>query len=839
MSLTITNQPDDTDRQLLTDVCGAEFAQGPTCCTSDQVKTLQDNFVTVDRIISSCPACRNNFRSFFCTFTCSPNQATFVNVTSTQKTTTGEDAVKSIDFYASETFGQGFFNSCKDVQVGAANQFAMDFIGGGAKNYTSFFKFLGDKKDIGSPFQIDFPLESPPDFSPLNLTSRRCSDNDLASRCTCIDCPDVCTRLPYVPPPGSEPTCHVGLVSCLTFSLILLYSIAVVGFLVGLVLETTIRKQREKRYEQVALSAETASISSRPPARGLIGAGSLAHTTEDDAIAVLSESRRLGRGASLVDAIETVQPRQHPLNNFLRRSFYRLGLFTATSPWLTFSTVFMIFGILNIGWKKFDIETDPVRLWVAPNSESKLQKEYFDEHFGPFYRPQQIFVTAAPLPDDSDNIGAVLSWDRLKYWAGVEADIRNLRSPNGYTLDDVCFKPAGEDGACVVQSVMGWFANNLEEYDEDTWSEHLRECANSPVECLPDYQQPLGPQYVMGGVPTNADGAKEYINAKALVVTYVVSDSLDLEVQARAMEWERVLRAYLERLSADAPSDAGLNIAFSTGVSLEEEIGKSSNTDVTIVVLSYVAMFFYIALTLGNGSGGGWEEDSLSTSLTRWARNFPRLFTRSRVTSSSLSVDSSSVPHFFPRLPRTLFTNSKFTLGLFGISLVILSVSSSVGLFSLANVKVTLVIAEVIPFLVLAVGVDNVFILVHELERQTMLHGPNAASPASHGEDVTPMSPTASHRSPFNSSEGEVDAVSMPLYLSAEERVARALAKMGPSILLSTITETFAFGLGALVPMPAVRNFALYAAGSVLLNAILQVTVFMSAMYLDLRRVEV
>ena len=79
----------------------------------------------------------------------------------------------------------------------------------------------------------------------------------------------------------------------------------------------------------------------------------------------------------------------------------------------------------------------------------------------------------------------------------------------------------------------------------------------------------------------------------------------------------------------------------------------------------------------------------------------------------------------------------------------------------------------------------------------------------------------------------------MPLLLSAEERVARALAKMGPSILLSATTETIAFALGAIVPMPAVRNFALYAAGSVFLNAVLQVTVFVSALLLDLKRVEV
>lgn len=57
--------------------------------------------------------------------------------------------------------------------------------------------------------------------------------------------------------------------------------------------------------------------------------------------------------------------------------------------------------------------------------------------------------------------------------------------------------------------------------------------------------------------------------------------------------------------------------------------------------------------------------------------------------------------------------------------------------------------------------------------------------------------------------------------------------------MLSSVTEVVAFALGALVPMPAVRNFAIYAAGSVFFGACLQVTVFVSAMALDLRRTEV
>ncbi|KAH7916135.1 patched family-domain-containing protein [Hygrophoropsis aurantiaca] len=835
-------------RDLLVSVCGQEFARGPTCCTSEQVETLRDSLNQAELIISSCPACRNNFRSFFCSFTCSPHQGNFVNVTGTQRSSSGETALKSVDFFVSEQYASGFFDSCKNVQVGATNGYAMDLIGGGAKTYSEFLKFLGDEKDLGSPFQINYPQVSPHEFNPLDSIPRNCSDNDLASRCTCIDCPDVCQSLPEIPPPNAGPACHVGVVSCLSFVLISAYALSVAAFAIGYIFQVTLRKRREKRYERMVLSADAASVlSPRVHTRGLVGAVSLSQGDGNDSLGAQStESRHLGRGASLLDPIEAVQPRQHRLNALLRRSFYHLGVWTASSPWLTFAVVFALVALLNLGWQKFEIETDPVRLWVAPDSESKLQKEFFDEHFGPFYRAQQIFVTAAPSDTieinsniDSSASNAVLSWKHLQYWFDIENDIRELRSsPNGYSLYDVCFKPAGPSGACVVQSAAAWFGNDLSDYNPDTWEDRLTHCAKSPVDCLPDFQQPLDPHYVLGGVPEDVDGHKSYLDAEAMVITYVVSDSLNTTEREKAMEWERTLKEYLVDLNERISLEAEMKIAFSTGISLEEEISKSTNTDVKIVVLSYLAMFFYVSFTLGSGTAGR-EEEGVAASLSQWACNFPRLFKRSHISSSSISVDSRFVPTLFPRLPRNLFVNSKVTLGFFGIALVILSVSSSVGFFSLIGVKTTLIIAEVIPFLVLAVGVDNVFILVHELDRQNLLHGPNASAVIQGAGFPTPRSPSQSHRSPFESTQEEsVDTASVPLYLSPEERVARTLARMGPSILLSTVTETVAFALGALVPMPAVRNFALYAAGSVILNAVLQVTVFVSALALDLRRVE-
>ncbi|PFH50535.1 hypothetical protein AMATHDRAFT_144865 [Amanita thiersii Skay4041] len=832
---------DINDRQLLIRVCGSTFADGPVCCTTEQVESLRDNFNQVEGLISSCPACRNNFRSFFCAFTCSPNQGDFVNITSTQVVQNGQVAVNSVDFHVITQYGEAFFDSCRNVQVGATNGYAMDLIGGGAKDYHSFLEYMGEEKAVGSPFQINFPLKAPPGLKPLNHTLRNCADNDISSKCTCIDCPGTCPTLPYVPPPSLEPRCNVGKVSCLSFLLLLAYAFSVVALLTGYMTQRALQKRRDKSYERVALSDET---SPRLHSRGLVGAPSLARYVEDDSIGTQSESRRLGHGASLLDPIETVQPRHYPLNSFLRRIFYQLGLTAATSPWLIFTIAFFLVGLLNVGWKYFKVETDPVRLWVSPLSTSKQQKVFFDENFGPFYRTEQIFVTAAPLnasiQGNTDPHGPLLTWERLQYWFDIEEDIRSLRSRNGHRLKDVCFKPAGLQGPCVVQSITAWFGNDLEDYNQDTWIPRLQQCAERPVECLPDYQQPLSPHFVLGGVPLDEDDARDYVNAKALVITYVVSDSLDPSVQAKAVEWEEVLRSYLVDLSNRAVTEAGLNIAFSTGISLEEEINKSTNTDVKIVVLSYVAMFLYVSFSLGQRIKSQ-QEDSVVTSLLQWAHNFPYLFTRTQSSESSVSVDFRTIPQFLPHLPTGPFIESKVLLGLFGICLVILSVSSTVGFFSLLGVRVTLIIAEVIPFLVLAVGVDNVFILVHELDRQNAMHGPNAMLTAAHERDVlaAPLSPTDSHPSQFGSSHhDDLNSGSMTLYVPAEERVARALAKMGPSILLSSVTETIAFALGALVPMPAVKNFALYAAGSVFLNAILQITVFISALSLDLKRIE-
>ncbi len=788
------SQPSAELSSLLSVVCGPSFqVPDSVCCTLDQAKTLANRLQQAAPLIASCPACINNFRAFFCDFTCSPDQSNFVRVNDTQKTRDGRVAVKEVDYAVSTEFKDGFYESCKNVQFGATNGFAMDLIGGGAKTPSAFLRYMGDfRPGLGSPFQINFPDE-PSGFSrrPLN-----CAESSPDARCACVDCPSTCPTLPYVAPPSSS-TCHVGAVSCLTFSLLVIYSVAILLGLLFYSWKQALR-HRQQRYEPVALLDPPLSPSADGVQNGLNGLVGLGEDSESGPSG--SIHFRLGRGASLLDPMDHMQPKQNKINATLRRFFYRLGLVCAWRPAETFVIAAVVVAALNIGWRYFAVETDPVRLWVSPSSESAAQKHFFDDNFGPFYRTEQVFIT-------STSGDSVLSRDTLKWWLEAEDEIRFMNTESGVRLDQVCFAPAGrgrssKDTYCAIQSISAWITNELDD-DDDLWQRTILDCAARPGECLPGFGQPVDPKLILGG----ADG--DWLNAKALVITWVLDNYNDDRVQ-KAEEWERMLRGYLSGLSR-----GGLKISYSTGVSLEEELNKSTNTDVKIVVLSYLVMFLYVSLTLGGGL-----PPTVISSFTHYLwTGIVKLAVLLHIAEPSAPDQSSSPPNLLV-ISTLLSVNSKFSLGLFGIVIVLVAVSSSVGLFSLLGVRVTLIIAEVIPFLVLAVGVDNVFILVHELERQNSLHSqsPNGPSPADGEDGDDAQHPSGS--------------------LPAEERVARAVARMGPSIALSSITETVAFALGALVPMPAVRNFAIYAAGSVFFGAVLQVTVFVSAMAMDLRRAE-
>ncbi|KAK9900026.1 multidrug efflux transporter AcrB transmembrane domain-containing protein [Cystobasidium minutum MCA 4210] len=999
-------------RQSLASVCNiTDYTH--SCCDETALGRLQDSLAQASAFIALCPACADSFRRYYCEFTCSPNQSTFINITSTQQlltssslsqdgdaaNTTKPEAIKSIDFYVNPKFGKAFYEACKNVKFAATNGYAMEFIGGNAKNYLEFLRYMGQERPgLGSPFQIDIPelideddeqeqrqrqlrlrhepkrtfvphltddyandrfqtnnvtssqaIPIPQGIQPLNPPALNCADS-----CACADCPARCLSLPQLPDTTSH--CHIGALTCGSFFLILAYSILLISFILGI----GIRDLWARRHDILSSSSNVLGGNSSKQGRIHLtnspgeydrldmGDRDAEHVDgnhdDDDGLNMTStidpsssrwrrklssfmrrsdsdpyhnqseassrstafqsssrtgggtggrrgdsesNSQRLGRGASLLspDILASYsQPRTYKLNNILSSGFYKLGLICARNAYITIIIGLVICGTLNAGWAKFAIEKDPVRLWVEKGSELATQKKIFEEEFGPFYRTEQIFLSRK-LSDADIKAGQeqkpILDWPTLQWWARIEAEIRSFTSPAGTKLSDVCFAPTADSDDpsqrtaedCTVQSFMGYFKNTLENVNEETWAKELDYCARTPTACLSSAGQPLNPKLLFGGLSVSralSQQEKETglldmrlddvsamqdtfkaSQAEAVVITYVLDNSLDPHKVQKAAEWERSFREGTEILSRKAAAERGITVSFSTEVSLEEELNKSTNTDVPIVVLSYLVMFFYVSLSLG-GTGEGivflvWALilrafNKLASSVNRRRNRSGPISLGDDANTSYASARSSTSKGSISSALRTIFVDSKFTLGLVGIAIVLLSVSTSVGIFSLCGVKVTLIIAEVIPFLVLAIGVDNVFILLHELQRQNArayqnvraITGPGGIHPAllavgggaSTGYDEEMME---------DDEDDGFDESDLP---SAEERIARALGRMGPSILLSASCQTVAFGLGAAVGMPAVRNFAIYAAGAVAINALLQITVFVAFMTLDLKRIE-
>lgn len=127
------------------------------------------------------------------------------------------------------------------------------------------------------------------------------------------------------------------------------------------------------------------------------------------------------------------------------------------------------------------------------------------------------------------------------------------------------------------------------------------------------------------------------------------------------------------------------------------------------------------------------------------------------------------------------------------------------GFLSLVGIEGSLIILEVVPFLVLAVGVDNLFILVHSYEV--------SKSFLMHNAEYYHLSLVLQRQSAAHGN------------LPVHQLVARALGEVAPSLILTASSESAAFLLGAISNMPAVRSFSLYAGVAVFFNFLLQVGV--------------
>ncbi|KAK3143975.1 hypothetical protein QOZ80_4AG0307300 [Eleusine coracana subsp. coracana] len=444
----------------------------------------------------------------------------------------------------------------------------------------------------------------------------------------------------------------------------------------------------------------------------------------------------------------TVEPARPSIVQTYMSSFFRKhGIFVARHPLFVLCVSVLVPVLLCIGFIHFKVETRPEKLWVSSGSRAADEKNYFDSHLAPFYRIEQLVL--ATSASGGSKAPTIVNDNSMKLLFQIQKKIDDLRanySGSTVSLADICLKPLGTD--CATQSVLQYFQMDPKNYD-DSGIDHAKFCFQhytSEETCLSTFQSPIDPSTILGGFP-----GSEFTEASALVITYPVNNKVETrgEENGKAVAWERAFIKLVQEEIQPMVLAQNLTMSFSSESSVQNELNRESTADAITIVISYIVMFAYISFTLGDRP-------------SRWL---------------------------------SLFVSSKVLLGLSGVVLVLLSVLGSMGFFSAIGVKSTLIIMEVIPFLVLAVGVDNMCILVHAVKRQ-------------------------------------------PDQAVLEQRISDALVEVGPSITLASLAEVLAFAVSAINPMPATRVFAMFAALAVLMDFLLQVTAFVALIVFDLRRAQ-
>ncbi|XP_065788526.1 NPC intracellular cholesterol transporter 1 [Muntiacus reevesi] len=734
---------------LVQELCpGFFFGNVSLCCDVQQLHTLKDNLQLPLQFLSRCPSCFYNLMNLFCELTCSPRQSQFLNVTATEdyvdpSTNRTKTNVKELQYYVGESFANAMYNACRDVEAPSSNEKALGLLCGreaSACNATNWIEYMFNKDNGQAPFTItpvfsDLPAHG---MEPMNNATKGCDEpvDEVTGPCSCQDCSAVCGPKPQ-PPPPPVPWRILGLDAMY----VIMWS-SYMAFLLVFFGAFFAMWCYRKRY----FVSEYTPIDGNIPFS--VNTGDKGGPTCCDPLGAAFEAH-------------------------LRRLFERWGSFCVRHPGCVvfFSVAFI--AACSSGLVFIQVTTDPVDLWSAPGSQARQEKEYFDTHFGPFFRTEQLIIRAPhtpphtyePYPSGANvPFGPPLAIDILHQVLDLQTAIESITaSYNNETvaLRDICVAPLSPyNQNCTILSVLNYFQNSHSVLDHQVGDDffvyadyhtHFLYCTRAPASlndtsllhdpCLGTFGGPVFPWLVLGGYDD-----QNYNNATALVITFPVNNYYnDTEKLQRAQAWEREFINFVKNYK-----NPNLTISFKAERSIEDELNRESNSDVFTVLISYGIMFLYISIALGH-------------------------------------IKSC----------HRLMVDSKISLGIAGVLIVLSSVACSLGIFSYIGVPLTLIVIEVIPFLVLAVGVDNIFILVQTYQRDERLQGE-----------------------------------------TLDQQVGRVLGEVAPSMFLSSFAETVAFFLGGLSVMPAVHTFSLFAGMAVLIDFLLQITCFVSLLGLDIKRQE-
>ncbi|XP_028980455.2 protein patched homolog 1 isoform X2 [Esox lucius] len=544
------------------------------------------------------------------------------------------------------------------------------------------------------------------------------------------------------------------------------------------------------------------------------------------ALEQISEGKATGRKAPLW------------LRAKFQRLLFKLGCYIQKNCGKFLVVGLLIFGAFAVGLRAANLETDMEKLWVEVGGRVNQELKYTRQKMG----EEAMFNSQLMIQTAQQEGANVLTVEALQQH--LDSAIRASRVHvylfnRQWKLEHICYK----SGELVTEAHI-----------MDQIIEQLHPCLIiTPLDCFWEGAKlQSGMAYLPGKPPlqwTNFD-PKEFL-------TELRAMNVQVDIWEEMLEKAGVAHGYMDRpclnpRDPDCPLTApnknttkpfdvariltggchGLSQKYMhwqeeliVGGTTKNGTGRllSAQALQTMFQLMTPKQMFEHRKGYDDVSHINWNEDKAAAILEAWQRKYSEVVHHSVAANSSQKVLSFTTTTlediiksfsdvsvirvasgYLLMLAYACLTmlrwdcaKSQGAVGLAGVLLVALSVAAGLGLCSLLGISFNAATTQVLPFLALGVGVDDVFLLAHAFSET----GQNK-------------------RIPF------------------EDRTGECLKRTGASVALTSISNVTAFFMAALIPIPALRAFSLQAAVVVVFNFAMVLLIFPAILSMDLYRRE-
>uniref|UniRef100_A0A672N6E9 Protein patched homolog 1 n=1 Tax=Sinocyclocheilus grahami TaxID=75366 RepID=A0A672N6E9_SINGR len=495
----------------------------------------------------------------------------------------------------------------------------------------------------------------------------------------------------------------------------------------------------------------------------------------------------------------------------------------------------LVFGALSVGLRVAAIETDIEKLWVEAGSRVSKELSYTKEKQG----EESVFTSQMLIQTPKQEGNNILTQEALLLHLEAALSASKVQVSlygKSWDLNKICFK----SGVPIIENVM-----------IERMIDKLFPCMIvTPLDCFWEGSKLQGGSAYLPGMPDI-----QWMNLDPLKLMEELSQFTSLEGFREMLDKAQVGHAYMNRPcldlnDTDCPHSApnkdpwqvpdiaaelqggchGFSKKFmhwQEELILGERVKDSQNALQSAEALQTMFLLMSAKQLYEHFKDDyeihdiNWNEDKATAILESWQRKFVEVVHGSIPQNSSSNVYAFStttlndimksfsdvsvirvaggyllmLAYACVTMLRWDCAKSQGAVGLAGVLLVALSVAAGLGLCSLLGLSFNAATTQVLPFLALGIGVDDMFLLAHSFTE------------------------TRSNI-PF------------------KERTGDCLRRTGTSVALTSINNMIAFFMAALVPIPALRAFSLQAAIVVVFNFAMVLLIFPAILSLDLHRRE-